>query len=159
MTKRKDKGERSPLQRAQYRLRVIALLLETDAPIPGSEKAFLINALNRIGAGEDATIVLGVKAARGERKTKSEAGKLFVRQAAISWIAAAIKSKDEGGLGLTFDEAIEAAAEYRPGEANFGLTEDTLRHAVSHNPKSFKPEFPVPIEYLPIRDGKPEEPK
>ena len=66
---------------------------------------------------------------------------------ALSWISAQMKPPPEG-RGWTLDEAIIGAAEYRPGEFNFGLSEETIRHIATHHSELRKPNFPAPIETL-----------
>jgi hypothetical protein len=77
MTKRKgtDDGPYSRLESAQYRLRKIAVDLLHGAALSSDDRYFLIAALWGIGKGDDANVMLGVKAKRGERKTPEQVAK------------------------------------------------------------------------------------
>lgn len=149
MTKRKDAGDGpySRLELAQHRVRVIAELLKAGIPLPDHLKLFIIDALRRIADGEDPDNVLGTKPGRGERRTVKAREARLKMTMALSWIAAQMQPPPEG-RGWTLDEAIIRAAEYRPGEGNFGLSEETIRHIATHNSKLRKPNFPAPIEAL-----------
>jgi hypothetical protein len=144
MTKRKqlEGGPYSPLERAQWRLRRLAMDLETGVAPPSGELKFLISSLRRIGEGEDANAVLNVKAKRGQRKTKAEATRRDKVQFAISWIAAAITPKPEG-RGLTLNEAIEKAAKA------FRMSYDTLKTHWGNHPELRTSSFSRPISSLP----------
>jgi hypothetical protein len=170
MTKRKAQvGPYSRLELAQFRLRKIALALSKGQSLSPEDRqslspedlSFLTTALDRIGAGDDANEVLGVKAGRGERKTVESAQKKTLIELAMSWIAAVIIPKEEGGLGKTLDQAFEAAARQIPGNANlpgdanlpnnanFGLSEDTLRQYWADYPQMRRRSFKRPIHTLP----------
>lgn len=150
MTKRKGSTERySRLELAQYRLRDIANKLENGAGLTPSDSEFLVESLKRIAQGADANEVLGVKAKRGERKTAREIAKKDKARSAIAWIASVIRSEKEGGLGISFDDAIARAAEKRSGEANFRLTDETLRTYWTSHPEWRTPKFDRPLSTLP----------
>ena len=111
------------------------------------DKTFLCDALNRIASGEDAKKALDVKPKRGERSSKSSHKaqknsniKLIL---ALSWIATAKSPKDDGGLGLTLEEAIGLIGE-SGAQGGFGLTEETLKTYWTKNPDKQKLEFKLP---------------
>jgi hypothetical protein len=141
------------LELAQYRLRRIAKALESGETLPSGELKFLVKGLKCIGNGEDASAALEVKAKRGERKTRKQAemhDRIFL---ALSWIAAAVRSKEEGGLGMKLDDAIATAGKRRG--AGFGLTEDTLKTYWHNNPDLHSPSFNRPIWTFPDETPKP----
>ena len=91
MTKRKQAGDRpySPLQRRLFVFRQMALNLASTRlkaehkgglVLTEDQRIFLVDALWRIGSGEDATEVLGTKAKRGERRSVGEAVKATGRR-------------------------------------------------------------------------------
>src|SRR5450432_1035466 len=121
--------------------------IENGVALPYSGKAFLVGALKRIGAGEDANVALVVKAKRGERKTSKQVAKRVNKEFAMRWIASAIRPLEEDGLGITLSEAIEKAT-------TFGLSEDTLLYYWNNNPEMHTPSFQPPISSLPIRRTK-----
>ena len=93
------------VRKGQRRLRKIAQNLEDDRPLSKVDKHFLIDALNQIATGEDAELMLAVKAKRGERKGHADKLRKFNDQFIFSWIYAATMSEKDGGLGLTIKEA------------------------------------------------------
>ncbi|MGD0635672.1 MAG: hypothetical protein ABSA13_15600 [Beijerinckiaceae bacterium] len=149
MTKRKgaSTGRYSPLELAQYKLRKIAIDLENGGALEANELRFLVAALKRIGQGEDANVVLSVKAKRGERKTPKQTAKRDKIRFALGWIASAIRSHEDGGLGMSLDEAFASASE--SGVDGFGLAEDTLRTHWGNYREFRSPDFPRPIASLP----------
>jgi hypothetical protein len=72
--------------------------------------SILAQALRKIGTGEDANLVLGVKARRGERRTKASALKAEKLRFVMGWIASAIAPTNEDGLGLSLNDAFDKAA-------------------------------------------------
>jgi len=152
MTRKKqsDSGPYSTLELSQFRLRLIARNLEHGNNLSDEERAFLVDALLKIGAGADANAVLEVQAKRRQRKTSKQAAKADRKRFALAFIASAIRPRSEGGSGLSLCEAIERAAENKPGEANFGLSEDSLRTLWHSHPELQKPNFAAPIFWLPI---------
>jgi hypothetical protein len=156
MTKRKNANaeQYSRLELAQYRLRKLAVDLEDGVAVSASERSFLVAALKQIGRGDDANVVLGVTARRGERKTAAQAAKRDKIRFAMSIIAALIEPREEGGPGMSLEEAIASAAETRPGEARFGLSEETLRTYWGNHPEWRSPAFPRPIASLPDHQRK-----
>jgi hypothetical protein len=152
MTKRKDRPEKySRLELAQYRLRRMAKLIDLGIPLEATDKKFLADALWAIGRGEDANEVFEVKAARGERKTKANASRADNAKLALSWIAAAIAPEEEGGLGLSLDEAFEKAAEQRDGGFNCGLSEESLRSLWQSQPELRSRQVARPLHSFPDR--------
>jgi hypothetical protein len=155
MTKRTPKiGLYSRLELTQYRLRIIADDLENGRPLHPKTLDFLVEALWKIGKGADANEALQVKAKRGERKTEKEKARRLRMMLALSWIASVIRTPEEGGDGMTLEEAIADAAEYRSGETSFGLSEDSLRTYWSQYPELRSPSILRPIETLPVRKKK-----
>lgn len=150
MTKRRapPNGGISRLERNQLRLRVIAEALENGWDLPRPARQFLIRSLRRVGAGEDANVVLGVVAKRGERKSLAQAKSSDRKKFALAWIASAIRPKDDasidGGLGMTLDDACDAAA------VAFGFTSETLRTYWNNNRDLRSPTFGPPVSALPI---------
>lgn len=108
-----------------------------------ADKQALVEALRKIADGEDPSQVLDVKAGRGERRSKasidSQRKKALLRQYAMAWIAAATASEEDGGLGLTLDEAIELLGKVRSNP--FGVSPDTLRKYWNNSPDLRKLEF------------------
>jgi hypothetical protein len=101
------------IRAGQVRLRRLAGQLAEDKEIGSEDLKFLVDALLEIADGSDAEIALGVKAKKGERKGKHAAKTKMNRNAAMGWIAVAIESEKEGGLGLTVkDAAVELNKEW-----------------------------------------------
>jgi hypothetical protein len=107
------------------------------------DRDFLTVALWRMGNGEDANSVFGLKAKRGERKTTAEARRRFKMRAAIAWVAAAIRPPEQDGLGCSLTKAFERAA------YAFGLTYDTLATYWRDYPEWRTPTFTRPIWTFP----------
>jgi hypothetical protein len=143
--KKQQESVHSDLELNQYRLRHIADELERGRDLQHDAKQFLIDALWRIGEGEDANVVLGVKAKRGQRKTRESAERSFKMRVALAFIATAIKPKQEDGLGLEFVEALDRAAQA------FGLSDDTLNQYWKDYPAMRESSFQRPIFSFPDR--------
>ena len=148
MTKRNngENGRLSFLQERLCRLRYLALRLKAGDELGTNDREFLAVALSRIGDGEDANLVLGVKAGAGERRTPREAAKGDRVRFALSWIAA-ITTPEENEYfsrpGVPLKYAFASASEF------FRLKERTLRtHWYSH-PEFRSPSFDRPITSLP----------
>lgn len=113
----------------QKRLREISNILKNNQSLPEEDKQFLIIALTQIADGMDANQALNVKARRGERKSKIAQDKKYtseiLKRCALSWIATAKTSEEDGGLGLTLEDAIGRIGEN--GFHAFGFTEETLK--------------------------------
>ena len=88
------------VRKGQARLRRIATHISSDAPLSDEDRAFLITALQTIANGEDAETALGVKAKKGERKSRHIMNTEFNKQLFFGWIATGIAPESEGGLGL-----------------------------------------------------------
>jgi hypothetical protein len=159
MTRKKTMNVYSDLELAQYRLRVIAHALETGSELGVENVRFLIDALWRIGRGEDPTAVLGVKGKRGQRRTSKEQSRGDNVRYALSFVAAVMRPEGEGGKGLSLDTALERATTFLPGQANFGITEDTLRAAWTTYPEWRTPSFPRPLPTIPDRQPRDFDPK
>jgi hypothetical protein len=151
MTKRKgtDDGPYSRLEMAQYRLRNIAVDLLDGAALSSDDRNFLVGAFWGIGKGDDANVMLGVKAKRGERKTPEQLAKRDKIRFALSWIAAAIRPAENGGLGMSLDEAIASVAKKKRGKFILGLSGDTLRTYWKSHPEWHSPSLPRPLSSLP----------
>ena len=162
MTKKKILNDGySKLQQAQYNLRFIANELESGRNLSECLHKFLVDCLWRIGKGEDANAVFQVKPARGERRSNRNKIQPFKVSMALAWIATAIAPSEDGGLGLTLDDAIAQIASVSDETtgstktAPWGrYTEETLRYHWTHNPEMQRQEFPQPIELLPNRRPK-----
>jgi hypothetical protein len=144
-------GSYSQLAINLYRLRAIAMLIEDAIPLPEDDQQFLITALRSIGEGNNADEALGVKRKRGEKRNVNSLDPVERRQMALSWIVAAMQSESEGGLGLSFFDAVERAAKRRKGEVNFGFTEETLIHYWDNHAKQRTLSFDPPLSSQPIR--------
>jgi hypothetical protein len=151
VTKRKETGDGpySRLELAQYRLRKIAVDLLDGAALSSDDRYFLIGAFWGIGKGDDSNVMLGVKAKRGERKTPEQVAKRDKMRFALSWIAAAMRPAENGGLGMSLDDAIASAAKKKRGKFIFGLSGDTLRTYWKSHPEWHSPSFPRPLSSLP----------
>ena len=123
----------------QNRLVKIAKCLDARKALPADDLGFLVDALRRIAAGEDANQALDVVAKRGERKGHAANVSKMLSQFAMGWIAAARLPEAEGGLGLKLEEACAKLGE---NDLNaFGLTEETLRTYWNKRPNMRKVEF------------------
>ena len=94
------------VREGQKRLRNIAKTLPNDQKLSDLDNQFLINALKRISDGHDAEIELGVKALKGERKSRQTRVAKINGELLNGWIAVAITPETEGGLGLTLKDAV-----------------------------------------------------
>jgi hypothetical protein len=108
-----------------------------------ADKQALVEALRKIADGENPSQALDVQASRGERRSKasidSKRNKALLRQHAMAWIAAATASEEDGGLGLTLDQAIDLLGRLRSNP--FGVSPDTLRKYWNNSPDLRKLEF------------------
>ena len=102
------------VRKGQARLRRIATHISSDAPLSDEDRAFLITALQTIANGEDAETALGVKAKKGERKSRHIMNTEFNKQLFFGWIATAIAPESEGGLGLSLKDAVSKASKDWP---------------------------------------------
>ena len=94
------------VREGQKRLRNIAKTLSKDQKLSDLDNQFLINALKRISDGHDGEIELGVKALKGERKSRQTRVAKINSELLNGWIAVAITPETEGGLGLTLKDAV-----------------------------------------------------
>jgi hypothetical protein len=132
---------------AQKRLLSIAKSLADNKALPDIDRVFISEALIKIAQGDDAKAALNVKPKRGERVGKAHQDKLKRKIIAMSWIAAATSPLDEGGLGLSIEEAIGRIGddcEYPADEKAFGLTAHTLSTYWSKNPELREAVFKIP---------------
>ena len=102
------------VRKGQARLRKIATHISSDAPLSDEDQAFLVTALQTIANGEDAETALGVKAKKGERKSRHIMNTEFNKQLFFGWIATAIAPESEGGLGLSLKDAVSKASKDWP---------------------------------------------
>ena len=103
------------VRKGQARLRRIATHISSDAPLSDEDRAFLITALQTIANGEDAETALGVKAKKGERKSRHIMNTELNKQLLFGWIATGIAPESEGGLGLSLKDAVSKVAKDWPG--------------------------------------------
>ena len=103
------------VRKGQARLRRIATHISSDAPLSDEDLTFLVTALQTIANGEDAETALGVKAKKGERKSRHIMNTEFNKQLFFGWIATGIAPESEGGLGLSLKDAVSKAAKDWPG--------------------------------------------
>ena len=136
---------------AQKRLLRIAKLLDKGEALPCEDRIFISEALVKISQGEDAKTALNVKAKRGERVSKLSQDNARISDArkimAMSWVAVATLPFEDGGLGLSNEEAIGRIGEFSTlfeDEKAFGLTEETLLTYWAKNPMLRKIIFKIP---------------
>ncbi len=125
----------------QKRLRKIGNLVASRSALSTEDRTFLSAALRDIADGEDAAEALDVKAKRGERKSKKSRERKKTMQFALGWIAAARLPEEEGGLGLTLEDACAKLGEN--GLKAFGLTEETIRSYWNKNTENRSVEFKI----------------
>lgn len=145
MTKKKSKeiSEYSLLELSMYRARRIAADIE-DKTLTEPDQSFLIQALRRIGEGEDANTVFQTRAGRGQKKSLKSRQKAERLTFILPWISSVIRPHPDG-RGLDLEDAFSEAAE------EFGLSEDSLRTYWFDYPMLREPSFSPPISSLPIR--------
>ena len=119
---------------SQKRLRRLARLLGSGSIINSKDRKFLCTALSDIADGSDANKAFGVKAKRGERKSKQSRIRKANQKYAMAWIAAARSPEKDGGLGLSLEKACALVGEH--GLRAFGLTEETLRSYWNKKPSN-----------------------
>jgi hypothetical protein len=151
-------GDLSPLQLSLDSLRRMALNLASTKLSPSeegglvlseSERDFLAVALSRIGQGEDPTVVLGVKAKRGERRSIKEAAKSDKIRFAMSWIAKVTSATTEDEKEYFTRPAISLNDAFSRAAQHFGYDEDSLRTYWFSHPELHSPSFDRPITSLP----------
>lgn len=125
---------------AQNRLRRISKTLGSGTTLSPIDRDFLSDALSAVADGDDANKALGVKAKRGERKSKKSRSRQVTKKHAMAWIAAARLPEEEGGLGLTLEEACALVSD-NGFSGNFYLTEETLRSYWNKQPELRQVEF------------------
>ena len=94
------------VREGQKRLKNIAKSLSNGQNLSDLDNQFLINALKNISDGLDAETELGVKALKGERKSRQTRVAKINGELLNGWIAVAITPETEGGLGLTLKDAV-----------------------------------------------------
>ena len=120
--------------------------LEHGRALPDGASNFLIEALWRIGEGQDANEVLGVKAKRGQRKSAEAMAANTTRHLLLPLMTSLMRPIADGGPGLTLDDAAELVAEGRQ------LESDTLKKYWRECPDLRGPAFEPPISSRPFRD-------
>lgn len=94
------------VREGQKRLKNIAKSLSNGQKLSDLDNQFLITALKNISDGLDAETELGVKALKGERKSRQTRVAKINSELLNGWIAVAITPETEGGLGLTLKDAV-----------------------------------------------------
>ena len=94
------------VREGQAKLRKLANHLRQGGELSVDDRDFLVSSLLSISDGEDAEIALGVKARRGERKSKQAKDTKLNLEFVNGWLASAIAPEKEGGLGLTLKDAV-----------------------------------------------------
>ena len=94
------------VREGQKRLKNIAKSLSNGQKLSDLDNQFLINALKNISDGLDAETELGVKALKGERKSRQTRVAKINSELLNGWIAVAITPETEGGLGLSLKDAV-----------------------------------------------------
>lgn len=117
---------------AQNRLRRIARALSGGKAMQEVDRVFLITALNAIADGKNADAILEVKGQKGKRKGAAASQRQGIKRFAMAWIAAAKAPIENGGLGLTLEQATGLIGEN--GAKNFGLTEESLKTYWNNSP-------------------------
>lgn len=111
-------------------------LVAKSTPLSDEDREFLSSSLIEIGSGVDARQALGVKNKRGGTTLERQRELSNRDQLAMSWIAAAT-AKEDGGLGLTLDGAIDLLHKNDSLKV-FGITEDTIRKYWNNRPRQRK---------------------
>ena len=94
------------VRKGQARLKKIAGQISKDKQLSPEDREFLVKALSEISNGEDAETWWGVKAKKGERKSKHVKDTKFNLELAYGWLATATAPENVGGLGLTLRNAV-----------------------------------------------------
>lgn len=124
-----------------HRLWKIGESLLNDEAISEEDRQFLGNALINIGYGADARDQLQTKPKRGERSFATSWERELRNRYALGWIAAAKASVEDGGLGLTLDEAIKLLEKSANGRNPFSIDPDTVRKYWNNRPDRRNVEF------------------
>ena len=133
------------------RLLTIAKSIETGVALSDADADFLSGALEKIADGVDPSLALDVKAKRGEKTSKAHQEKVkhseFMKALALRWLATAIAPEEEGGLGLSNEQAFGMIGELSPvfkDTKAFGFTEETLKTYWADNPEMHHRTFKLP---------------
>ena len=130
------------------RIKAFTEQLKNKQPLTAEQYQYLANVFERIGNGEDANKVLGVKYDVGQNETKAEARQSI--SFALHWIANAILPTADEGLGYTLDQAFAEAENHFPD-----LSYDMLRkywyqpdkkHMQNPSRGTFDPDSPYGIK-------------
>lgn len=102
------------LRKAQARLKKIADKIAKNKPQDEIDKEFLVKAFTEIFNGADADTALGVKAKKGERKSKHHRDTRKRLEYFYPWLATATTKVENGGLGMNDKNAVAIIAEQFP---------------------------------------------
>ena len=90
------------------RFAALAQQLKNNTPLNEEQRLYLAEAFAQIANGTDANEAMGIKYSKGKSDAKDQATeKHFL---IIHWMTAAILSEEEGGLGLSITQAIDAVS-------------------------------------------------
>lgn len=115
----------------QNQLRRMATALKDGGQLPTQDATCLADALLRIANGSDANKVFGVASKPGKRKGHKAQVSDTNKQLALAWIAVAHAPVDQGGLGMTLEEACAVAED----TGAFGLTAAVIKKYWNENPE------------------------
>jgi len=99
----------------------LANKLLDNSPLRDDERIFLANCLGCISGGDSADEVFGIRNGQG-RSTLNESQRLKL-SLVTHWVANAICTVSEGGLGLSFEQA------FREAEKQFSPSNPTATYA------------------------------
>ena len=145
----------SQLELALYRLRKIAHDLDQDgAELSGNpsshisreDRAFIVNALWRIGEGNDPKQELGIKAKPGEHLSKAKADSRAELAIIVMFISTLVAPIEQGGGGLDELEAVYKASEH------WGYDPESLMNMYRDHPRKGMLIMDRPIHTLPDRN-------
>ena len=94
------------------RIKAFAKHLKNKKELTAKQYQYLADVFERIGNGEDPSDVLGIKFKRGSSAKDAQARQKI--SLALHWVANAILSEAEGGLGYTLERAFEEVENHFP---------------------------------------------
>lgn len=111
----------SPRNQRKRFLAIAEQIRNGSPPINKDLLAYIAEAFERIGQGEDANSVLGLKYGRGQKKEDEIS--LEQRSLILHWMTCAMRPENDldefgnpaGGLGLTLEQAIDAVISISEG--------------------------------------------
>ena len=132
-----------PIKERQAYIRGIGEALLNGSELTPEQREFIGNALVRISEGVEPKEQLDLRAKRGEHtslesheiRTQAQNKKHMV----CGWMYIAMQSTQDGGLGMTFDQAAGTIGDNQLYA--FGLTEETIKSYWSKNSKLRIAEF------------------